>query len=133
MPRPIIRRPDDSQEYWFDEGCHILEAWNTADDPALSVARARVPAGGATRWHCLRGVTERYLVQSGRGRVDVGDLPPTPVGPGDVVLIPAGCPQRIQADPDTELVFLALCTPRFTPDCYEDVEARQGGSGPRRA
>lgn len=116
-----------TEEYWFEEGCWIRELSNTADDPALSIARARVPAGTTTRWHLLQGVTERYLIESGRGRVEVGDLPAREVSPGDVVLIPPRCRQRIFNPGPDDLVFLALCTPRFTPEVYEDLESGSPG------
>jgi len=105
-------------EYWFEEGCWINEWWNTSDDPAISVARARVPAGGMTRWHRLTGITERYVILRGRGRVEVGDAPPREVGEGDVVLIPAGARQRIANCGEGDLVFLAICTPRFRFGAY---------------
>ena len=41
---------------------------------------------------------------------------------GDVVVIPAGCPQQIRNDGEDDLVFLAICTPRFVPECYRDLE-----------
>jgi mannose-6-phosphate isomerase-like protein (cupin superfamily) len=119
---------DEAAEYDFREGCRILELANSDADPALSIARARVPAGTTTRWHRLRGTSERYLILSGQGLVEVGALPPRPVGPGTVVQIPPLCRQRITATGTEELVFLALCTPRFRPECYEDLEARDGGS-----
>lgn len=49
-------------------------------------------------------------------------LPPADVRPGDVVLIPRDTPQRISNTGDHDLVFLCLCTPPFTPDCYEGLE-----------
>lgn len=120
--RPVIRH-DDGGEYFFREGCHITEWSNSADDPALSVARARVTAGTVTRWHRLAGVTERYVVLSGEGRVELGETGARAVEtvrPGSVVIIPPGMPQRIANTGNTDLVFLALCTPRFTPDCYTE-------------
>lgn len=111
-------------EYYFEEGCYISEWMNDADDPALSVARARLPAGGTTRWHRLRNVTERYLILEGEGRAEVGDRIQL-MRPGDSLLIPPGQAQRIHNTGSSDLVFLALCTPRFTPDCYQDVEAQQ--------
>ncbi|HCP02699.1 MAG TPA: cupin domain-containing protein, partial [Pseudomonas sp.] len=42
------------------------------------------------------------------------------------VVIPAGCPQRIRCVGEQVLVFLALCTPRFVPGCYEDLEPVAG-------
>ena len=82
-------------EYFFAEGCYILEWWNTPDDEAVSIARARVLPGVTTRWHRLRGVTERYLILEGRGCVEVGEEPPAKVGPGAMVLIPPETHQRI--------------------------------------
>jgi mannose-6-phosphate isomerase-like protein (cupin superfamily) len=54
--------------------------------------------------------------------MEVGNLPAQDVSPGDVVLIPPGCPQRITNSGDEDLVFLAVCTPRFLPDNYEDLD-----------
>lgn len=109
-------------EYWFEEGCWIGEWWNSPADAGLSIARARVPVGGTTRWHRLKETTERYVILKGRGRVEVGDAPPRKVGPADVVLIPAGTAQRIANCGAGELVFLAICTPRFAREAYEDLE-----------
>ena len=121
--QPAIRRFDPSTEYWFREGCHIAEWSNGDHDPAASIARARVLPGATTRWHRLHGITERYVVIAGRGLVEVGDLPAQEIGPGDVVLIPPGVRQRIACVGDAELVFLAICTPRFRPEAYEGLEA----------
>lgn len=112
----------EQQEYYFEERCYILEYLNDAQDPDLSITRARVPAGVTTRWHRLRDITERYLIQSGRGLVGVGDDPVREVGPGDVVLIPPMVRQRVENPGPDELVFLALCTPRFQPERYIDDE-----------
>ena len=38
----------ETQEYFFDEGCHILEICNDAQHQELSIARARVTAGTET-------------------------------------------------------------------------------------
>jgi len=65
---------------------------------------------------------ERYVIIEGRGLVEVGDLPATEVGVGDAVLIPPECPQRITNTGSVDLVFLAICTPRFMSQAYEDIE-----------
>lgn len=121
-PGPCIHHPDEGEEYPIAERCRVLETWNRPDDPALSVARARVAPGVTTRRHRLTGIVERYLILAGRGRVEVGDLAPEVVGLGDLVHIPAGCPQSITNLGETDLVFLALCTPRFTHASYEDID-----------
>ena len=120
---PDILIFDEQQEYFFQEGCHINELSNHSADPELSIARARVVPGVTTRWHRLAGITERYVIQSGRGRVEVGELPAREVGPGDTVIIPPDCPQRIRNIGNTDLVFLALCTPRFVAEAYQDLES----------
>ncbi len=117
------------REYWFREGCFIDELHNASDDPDVSIARARLPAGGRTRWHRLHGTTERYLIEQGRGLVEVGRQLPRAVGPGDLVLIPPLTRQRIANVGDGDLVFLALCTPRFSAGNYEDIDDRTD-SGP---
>jgi mannose-6-phosphate isomerase-like protein (cupin superfamily) len=122
--QPAILRSDAQPELHTDERCWIRELANAAGDPALSIARARVAPGVVTRWHRLRDIAERYVILEGRGRVEVGDLAPADVGPGDVVVIPPGVRQRIASAGPQDLVFLALCTPRFVPEAYEDVESR---------
>ena len=54
-------------EYYFEEGCFITELHNSPDDPAVSVARARVEPGRTTRWHCLATIRERYVMIEGCG------------------------------------------------------------------
>jgi len=109
-------------EYYTAEGCYINELSNSDADPEASIARARVRCGVTTRWHRLAGTTERYVILSGRGKVEVGSLAAQTVGPGDVILIPPGCRQRIANPGDEDLVFLAICTPRFRPEAYEDID-----------
>lgn len=109
-------------EYYFAEGCFITELLNSADDPAVSVARARLASGRTTRWHSLENIVERYVLVEGCGRVEIGTERPRDVGPGDTVLIPAGCRQRITSTGTADLVFLAVCTPRFTVSAYRDLD-----------
>ena len=120
---PAIRSVDPATEFPIAERCRVLELSNGPDDPDCSIARARVEPGVTTRRHRLAGVAERYVVLEGRGRAEIGDLPPRDVGPGDVVLIPPACRQRIANLGKTDLVFLAICTPRFRPERYEDIDA----------
>jgi mannose-6-phosphate isomerase-like protein (cupin superfamily) len=119
--KPGVKRPEGSKEYFTPEQCYILEVSNSPDDEAASIARARVAPGVTTRWHRVRDTAERYVILSGRGRVEVADLAPQEVGPGDVVLIPPSVRQRIANAGKDDLVFLAICTPRFRQEAYEDL------------
>ncbi len=122
MTKPQVVHNESTPEYYFEERCHIMEWWNSADDGAASIARARVEPGVTTRLHRLRGVVERYVILEGTGRVTVEDRAPEMVGPGDVVVIPSDASQRIANPGVADLVFLAICTPRFRPEIYEDLE-----------
>lgn len=113
-----IRRADPSKEFPTEENCFILEVANDAGDPDVSIARARVRPGVTTEWHRLEGIVERYVIVRGKGRVEVGDLPPTIVTEGDVVRIPADVAQRITNIGDEDLVFFCVCSPRFVQSAY---------------
>jgi mannose-6-phosphate isomerase-like protein (cupin superfamily) len=123
MPAAILRL-DPTAEFFTPELCFINELSNSANDPGMSIARARVAPRVTTHWHRLKDATERYFILEGRGQMEVGDLPAKEVGPGDVVLIPPLCRQRITNIGDHDLIFLALCTPRFRPEAYEDLEGK---------
>lgn len=117
-----IYRSKLQDEYWFQEGCHILEAANHPDDPLVSIARVRVEPGVTTQWHYLRETWERYLIIAGEGIAEIGGLVPAQVSAGDVVFIPPDTRQRIGNTGKQDLVFYAICSPRFTPECYQSLE-----------
>jgi mannose-6-phosphate isomerase-like protein (cupin superfamily) len=121
MEETVIRKETGS-EYLFQENCHITEIYNTSGDPDVSIARARVEPGITTRWHRLADTVERYYIISGRGRVEVGELVVQEVKTGDMVLIPPMVRQRISNIGAEDLIFLAVCTPRFTTENYEDIK-----------
>lgn len=112
----------NESEYFTDELCHIIELSNTSHDEDVSIAQARVEAGVTTRWHRLKQSTERYYILCGAGEVEIGALPAQIVGPGDVVLIPPMCRQRIKNIGNEDLLFLAICSPRFQQHDYENLE-----------
>jgi mannose-6-phosphate isomerase-like protein (cupin superfamily) len=109
-------------ELFTDEGCFITELYNLDGDAAVSVARARVQPGMRTALHTVAFI-ERYVIEAGQGLVTLGEAPPFAVGPGDIVRIPAGVPQRIENTSTADLVFLCICTPRFSPEGYRALGA----------
>jgi mannose-6-phosphate isomerase-like protein (cupin superfamily) len=115
-------KQDASKEFPTPERCHIIETFNSSADESLSIARARVEPGITTAWHHVEGTVERYIIAEGRGRAEVGDLPASEVGPGDVVIIPAGIRQRITNIGDRDLIFYCVCTPRFQSCNYRALE-----------
>jgi len=130
--KATIKRQNLDSEFYIAEGCHIVELSNSPDDPQLSIARARVEPGKTTRWHRLVETGERYCILQGRGNVEIGELPAREVHPGDVVIIPPSCRQRITSLGPNDLVFLAICTPRFSAAAYEDIEDEPSGLSPHQ-
>ena len=120
--KPEVHHLDSLQEFYISEGCHIVELSNSEADGDVSVARARVEPGVTTKGHFLEGTVERYVIIEGTGRVEIGDIEPQSVAPGDCVIIPAQCRQRITNNGNNDLIFLAICSPRFVPENY-----REGG------
>jgi len=122
LAKGTIWKQTVSQEFLTVEGCYILETYNQTADDSMSIARARVSTGITTAWHSLNGTIERYIIAEGSGRVEVGDLPPSDVASGDVVIIPAGVRQRIANIGKGDLIFYCICTPRFQPAVYRSLE-----------
>ena len=120
--RPEVRKASAAREFSTPERCHITEIANDDGDQQVSIARARVEPGVTTAWHRLAGIGERYLIVSGRGRVQLAEQDAIEVEPGDVVRIPAGVAQRIENIGDDDLLFYAICAPPFRDDCYESLE-----------
>lgn len=118
-----ISRFDPATEFHTPERCYIVEIHNSEADPDCSIARARVEPGVTTQLHNLRGTIERYIVLEGRGAVEIAGAAPTPVGPLDVIRIPAGAAQRIANTGEVDLIFLCVCTPRFQKENYFTLDA----------
>ena len=113
-----------STEVWTRERCFINELLNSPQHPEVSVARARVEPGVTTELHTL-SVAEWYVIEHGEGLMQVGPAPPFPVAPGAIVAIPPHVAQRVENAVNTDLIFLCVCAPRFTIDCYTAVTQRE--------
>lgn len=108
-------------EFWTGERCFITELHNCDASPEASLAIARVEPGVTTQLHALDGVTERYIVRRGEGMLEVDGMR-HPMRVGDQFVIPAGAAQRIANTGDGDLEFYCLCTPRFLPASYRNLE-----------
>ncbi len=108
-------------EYYFKEGCFIEEWLNNSDNEDVSIARVRVEANSATRKHKLLNTKERYVILSGSGIVTVGDKT-WKVKVKDVVSIKPGQMQNIENQNSYDLIFLAICSPRFEEKNYKECD-----------
>lgn len=110
------------KEYYFKEGCFIQEWMNTENHGALSIARARVEVGQETKLHLLKNTVERYAIIGGVGQVTVATQS-WQVGVGDVVVIESEQAQKIMNIGTEDLIFLAICSPRFQACNYVEITA----------
>lgn len=117
--KPKVIHSKTPPEYLTSERCYIAE---NHSDPAVSIARATIKPGVTTKAHQLKGIQEIYIITAGQGKVCVGDLEPTDVTVGDVVVIPPMTSQKVENTGKEDLVFYCVCAPRFTQDCYVDLE-----------
>ncbi|WP_295808382.1 cupin domain-containing protein [uncultured Nitratireductor sp.] len=108
-------------EFWTEERCFITELMNTPASPDTSLAVARVEAGVTTQLHRLEGICERYVVRKGEGIVEIDGVRQA-LAIGDQAVIPAGAAQRITNTGAGDLEFYCLCTPRFRPETYVNLE-----------
>lgn len=116
-----ILRYHPETEFYTEEACYITELLNRPENADLSIARARVEPGVTTQWHTLDETVERYLILEGEGKMELGERDSETLSEMDIVNIPAGCRQRITNTGDRDLVFLAICTPRFKPENYNSA------------
>ena len=108
-------------EYYFKEGCFIEEWLNNSDNEDISIARVRVEGRRSTRKHKLIDTKERYVILSGSGIVTVGEKT-WQVKAKDVVLIKSGQEQCIENPNAQDLIFLAICSPRFEEKNYIECD-----------
>jgi mannose-6-phosphate isomerase-like protein (cupin superfamily) len=86
------------------------------------VHRPHAEPGVTTVLHFVRGTDEVYYILSGQGEVEIGGKVIGTIRPGDLLHIPADTPQRITNTGGEDLVFLAICAPRFEGERYEEVD-----------
>lgn len=120
--QPGVKQAGAAVEFETSERCHIIEVANDQGDEFVSIARARVEPGVTTAWHKLDRITERYIIVSGQGRVEIDDREPVAVLAGDVVRIPADIAQRITNTGKEDLIFYAVCAPPFRQESYISLE-----------
>ena len=109
-------------ELWTTERCYITELLNSDDQPEVSLARTRVEPGVTTQLHRL-SVFEWYVIEAGHGLMRIGDRAAICRGPrrdcrGD----PKSIAQQVTNSGQEDLVFLCVCTPKFSQECYTSLE-----------
>lgn len=86
-----------------------------------SLAHITLPPGAASLPHYHPIAEESYYILAGRGVLTL-DGETRALAPGDAAAIPAGAVHQIANSGDTDLEFLAVCVPPWTPDCSVFVD-----------
>ena len=120
----MISRYKPDTEFSTPESCFITEIHNRGDDDGCSIARARVAPGVTTQLHSLTGIEERYIILDGEAVVEIDGGAPVVLRPLDVAVIAAGATQRITNTGTRDLIFVCVCTPRFRPESYVNLETQ---------
>jgi mannose-6-phosphate isomerase-like protein (cupin superfamily) len=111
---------EDQKPFTTKDGSSIRSILDSTNAPVenQSLAEASIPAGAATERHYHRLSEEFYLIQEGKGTMEIdGDT--RTVHPGDAILIPAGAWHQISAH--DQLRFLCCCAPPYSHEdtCFE--------------
>lgn len=88
-----------------------------------SLAHAIVPRGESSLPHRLKSSSEVYYIISGNGRMHIGDEIKE-VLPGQAVYIPPGFIQFIENTGETDLIFLAIVSPKWDENDEEVITGK---------
>jgi mannose-6-phosphate isomerase-like protein (cupin superfamily) len=108
---------DDANAFVTLDGSTIRELAGPVSIPTAnqSLAEATVPVGGATQEHYHRLSEELYFLQSGSGRLRVGDEY-RDVSAGMCVVIPPGAIHKLTNGGDVPIRLLCCCAPPYSND-----------------
>jgi mannose-6-phosphate isomerase-like protein (cupin superfamily) len=110
--------------YITRDGSEIRELMHPKHHPVKyqSLAEATIPPGRTTRLHRHRQSEEIYHITAGKGRMFLaGKI--VGVERGDTILIPPGTPHAIENRGENPLVILCACSPPYSHDDTEILEA----------
>lgn len=124
QPAPTIQPFNTVTPYVTKDGSVIREFMHPAvhGNSAQSLAEARISKGKRTLLHRHPKTEELYHVVGGRGEMTLGNAC-FPIKTGDTVCIPPGTPHRVQALGPTPLRLLCCCSPAYSHEDTELLEA----------
>lgn len=115
---PYIRHTSDIAPVTAPHGETVRECLGLAagGSERHSLAHITLPPGTASLKHFHPFVEESYAILTGQGQVLIGEQE-YPVHPGDVISIPVHTVHQIRNTGTSDLTFMAVCVPPWTPDC----------------
>jgi len=115
----FILNRDEAEAFITKDGSEIREIISPANSAIerQSLAEAIVHPGESTFLHIHKSSEEIYYILEGEGLMFVGDEQSI-VKKGDAIANLPGVSHKIKNTGDVPLVFLCICTPRYT---HEDT------------
>ena len=113
-----IHKLSETPEFSAADQTILSELWNPKNHPGFSgrysLAHAILPTGKSSAPHILNS-HELFYILSGSGVMHIADES-SRVGPGDAIEIPPGQRQWLENVGDTELCFLCIVDPGWSPE-----------------
>jgi mannose-6-phosphate isomerase-like protein (cupin superfamily) len=112
------RHPDDIAPVEKPDGTRVRElAGNFVGGLSQhSVAHITLPPGKSAHRHYHPSMEESYILLAGTAQVEVGEETHT-ARVGEIIAIPPHLSHTIINRGADDVVFLAICSPAWTPDC----------------
>lgn len=96
---------------WGDQ----YDGWHFCKDPALSVIRECVPAGGTEVRHVHRQAQQFFMILAGRAVIEMNGTDHA-LAAGEGLHVPAGTPHRFFNPGQDAVQFLVISTPTTRGD-----------------
>ncbi len=113
-----IHKLSEAPEFSAADQTILCELWNPKHHPGFSgrysLAHATLPIGKSSVPHILSS-HELFYILSGFGVMHIADES-SRVGPGDAIEIPPGQSQWLENTGETELCFLCIVDPAWSPE-----------------
>jgi quercetin dioxygenase-like cupin family protein len=129
MAEARVLGPDEGEAIWTMGMRMVIRARGEADGTGLTVLEVELPAQASPPLHIHHRETELNLVLEGTLRFRAGDVE-RELGPGGLVVLPAGLPHAFKAVGGPARVF-GIVTPGGIESLYEQLGTPVGeGLGP---
>ena len=109
----LIKSLDTITPIITDHGDAIKEILGQDD---ISIAHMTLLPGSKDAAHYHPDIIEAYFILSGTGAMHIDDKSQS-VKPNDAILVRKNKIHYIENTGDTDLMFLAICSPAWHPDC----------------
>jgi quercetin dioxygenase-like cupin family protein len=110
MPAIVDEKTGDWKPHPRFAGIQMKQMLTSADNPAASISRVRVPPGAVIGWHHHAGQIETVYALAGESVLTLGEQA-TPFVAGQIVAIPSELEHTLRNDGPGAVELLCVFTP----------------------